>query len=509
VNDWAALDQLLASMASSGAIEIREEGEWLAELDSLRYELHPSGKNTLIHLWSEERNLTRRILRVAEHSSDHVILEVQRFGSAKPTRLEFLRTDSPRPAKRLTREQFRSRLRRILQERFPDSEIDSLAASPDLEHSFSGVYVRGRMHEGSQAWALIAASSNENSAAITGALTFGLLWLDWTRSHSQLRSVTGLRVFVPAGTSRSICERIAGLAQVRIEVYELDGSDGRIQKMDPADIGNLESTLIPRRDVEAALRSAEAPIRRIESMLHLSDEAGNDPGNDAGNEPSHLLSTRLVPLKNEVAIGYRGLEFARCDGEEIFFGTDDLRLRLKAESEPKMKSMLQEIESYRSAHPKGTDHSFYRSAPERWLESLIRDDPSRLDAHLDPEHLYSQVPAVAAGDRGILDLLGVTRRGRLVVIELKASEDIQLPMQALDYWLRVCRHQREGDFARYGYFRGVALDPAPPLLWLVAPGFRFHPATDTLLRYFSSEIQVCRIGLAENWREGVRVVFRQ
>jgi len=93
---------------------------------------------------------------------------------------------------------------------------------------------------------------------------------------------------------------------------------------------------------------------------------------------------------------------------------------------------------------------------------------------LDPEHLYSQVPALAAGDRGVIDLLGVTKRGRLVVIELKASEDIQLPI-----------HQRECNFQRHGYFAGIELDPKPPMVWLVAPGLRFHAATDKLLKYLS------------------------
>ncbi|HTP44638.1 MAG TPA: hypothetical protein VMJ13_08735, partial [Candidatus Acidoferrum sp.] len=122
---------------------------------------------------------------------------------------------------------------------------------------------------------------------------------------------------------------------------------------------------------------------------------------------------------------------------------------------------------------------------------------------------YSQVPALAAGDRGVLDLLGVTRRGRLVVIELKASEDIQLPIQAVDYWLRVRRHQRDGDFQRFGYFSGIELDPKPPLVWLVAPGLRFHPATDALLRYLGPEIDITRIGVNENWRRGIKVIFRQ
>jgi hypothetical protein len=119
------------------------------------------------------------------------------------------------------------------------------------------------------------------------------------------------------------------------------------------------------------------------------------------------------------------------------------------------------------------------------------------------------VPALAAGDRGVPDLLGVTWRGRLVVIELKASEDIQLPIQAVDYWLRVRRHQREGDFQQFGYFSGVELDPQPPLVWLVAPGLRFNSATDTLLKHLTPEIHFTRIGLNENWRQDLKIAFRQ
>lgn len=84
-----------------------------------------------------------------------------------------------------------------------------------------------------------------------------------------------------------------------------------------------------------------------------------------------------------------------------------------------------------------------------------------------------------------------------------------VPIQAVDYWLRVRRHQRDGDFQRQGYFSSVELDPQPPLVWLVAPGLRFHPATDTLLEYLSPEIQVTRIGLNENWRRDLKIVFRQ
>jgi hypothetical protein len=85
-------------MAASGSTEVREDAEWLAELAALHCELHRNGKNPLVHLWSAENNLTRRILRVHEQSQDRIVLEVRRFGRTKPGRLEVLRTNSPRGA---------------------------------------------------------------------------------------------------------------------------------------------------------------------------------------------------------------------------------------------------------------------------------------------------------------------------------------------------------------------------------------------------------------------------
>ena len=108
-----------------------------------------------------------------------------------------------------------------------------------------------------------------------------------------------------------------------------------------------------------------------------------------------------------------------------------------------------------------------------------------------------------------MDLVGVTRAGRLAVLELKAGEDLQLVLQAVGYWLRVRWHHAQQDFPRYGYFPGITLDPRPPLLFLVAPSLRFHPANDVLLRYLSKEIEICRVGVSEHWRRGLKVVLRQ
>jgi hypothetical protein len=70
-------------------------------------------------------------------------------------------------------------------------------------------------------------------------------------------------------------------------------------------------------------------------------------------------------------------------------------------------------------------------------------------------------------------------------------------------------HHARGEFAQYGYFPGRELAAEDPLLFLVAPSLRVHPATDILLRYFSPAIEWALLGIDERWRDGVRVVFRK
>jgi len=161
-------------------------------------------------------------------------------------------------------------------------------------------------------------------------------------------------------------------------------------------------------------------------------------------------------------------------------------------------------------HPYGPrGDRLFRLHPERWLESLVVGDVSVIDERLDAEWRYSQVPAFSAADRAMIDVLTMTRDGRLAVVELKADEDIHLPLQGLDYWSRVEWHHARGEFLKFGYFGGVELSAKTPLLYLVAPALHVHPATDVLLRYVSPEIEWAFVGIDERWREGVRVVFRK
>jgi len=107
----AELRRALAGVSSAGAPEVRENGEWLAALDGLQYEVRAQGESALLHMWSARQNLVRRVVRVAEESSERVVVEVLRFGHARNTRLEFVAASPIREARRVDRSQFGDRLR--------------------------------------------------------------------------------------------------------------------------------------------------------------------------------------------------------------------------------------------------------------------------------------------------------------------------------------------------------------------------------------------------------------
>ncbi|HXU49057.1 MAG TPA: hypothetical protein VN727_08410 [Candidatus Binatia bacterium] len=494
--NWASLHQAIAELTSSGNAEIHESGEWLAELAAFRWEIRYEGKNPLLHLWSDERNLTRRVLDVKEQSPFRIVLEVQRFGRSKPSRLELIRPDAQRMPARVAREKFRLALRRILERNFPDAQVESLTSAATLKDSFSDVYVRGNLSDGRKNWAVFAVRPGESAATIKNSLAYGILWLDWLRGHSTRRAIEGLRLILPEESSALICERVLGLcASARTEIYELIEREGRLRPVEPGE-GNLESWLIPRSERESLLNQALAAAAGIHALAPHLPPAGDD------------ITARIAPGGIEAALAFRGLEFARYSRAGFFFGLNDRRVPLHDGNQKVLDDLIRKLDFHRNSLAEDHKGPLYRAAPERWIETLILANPLKLDPQLDPRFLYSQVPALAQ-DRGIIDLLGVTRHGRLVVMELKASEDIQLPIQALDYWLRIRRHQVTGDFQRCGYFSGVELSPEPPLIWLVAPGLRFHSACEILPKYLLPEIHIMRIGLAETWRRGLKVIFRQ
>ena len=494
MDHWDNLQKALGEISALEGAEVHEDGRWLASLDGFRSELQTRGKHTLIHLWSSEASLVRRVLRVSACDPGRVQIEVKKFGAKRPGRLEFLAARRQRSPARVGREQFKERFERMLAEQFPDARVTAVSTAADLKRSFSALYTRGIMSEGRSSWALMAVGPAENSTACEGILSFGLLWLDWTRKSSHRGSIAGLRIFLPEAQSQIVLERARVLSPtVGLEVYEFTTDEFRIRRVEASGRGNIESWLVPRGEIEMALTSAAELIHRLRGLFP---------------EAACIIEVSVPAGTRDISFRFRGLEFARWSDGRLFFGINDPHERAGSDFS-RLLPLIQELAGKRSAANPDTKGPLYRAAPERWLETMVRSDPESLDASLNPACLYAQVPALAAGERGIIDLLGVTRQGRLVVIELKASEDLHLPLQAADYWLRVSRHLVEGDFQRFGYFPGIELKSEPPLIWLVAPGLQFHPANEIQLQYFSPGIRFSRIGLNENWRSGLRVIFRQ
>ena len=486
----------LEALRERGQVEVREDGELLAGLVDPQSEVRAQSGRLLLNLWSGDATLVRRIEAVLAQSEDRIELAVQKFGKTRPGRLELRSRDVPLDPGRLTREQFRARFRELLAGQFPDEDVLSLTASPDLKRSLSGNYARGVQARGTQAYAAVGVPPGESAASTDAALVCALLWLHATREHHPKRRVAGVRLFLPEGRSAVTCHRLQALSRdTPIELYEFDWARARIRRIDPRDSGNLDSRLVPRREVERLRAEAD----HAGQSFGLGEQPSRGPGLDAV----------VVPGTRAVSWRFRGLELARYEAGILRVADDSGELLPAGAQSGLIAQRLEELRRFRQPDPPDPRHPLYRAQAERWLESMILEDPARIEPRLDPRFVYSQVPAFSFTDRAVLDLLGTTRDGRLVVLELKVDEDLQLLPQALDYWLRVRWHRDQGDLEALGYFPGLPLADRPPLLYLVAPGLRFHPATDILLRFVSKEVEVLRVGLNEEWRKGVRVLFRQ
>ncbi|HEY2115358.1 MAG TPA: hypothetical protein VGJ51_09720 [Candidatus Angelobacter sp.] len=495
------LQEFLAE-ARSGVV--MEDGQVLFDLESAQYSVSSKKDRCLLHLWSQERNLVRNVLD-AESKNGILTLTVRRFAQARPVKMEICRDRDRRTptAQKAARSRYARLLERVLRREAPGWALDKsrLSTSMDLERSFSPVYARGLLRKGRSAFAVMGVNQQEAQAAVDASLTFGLLWLQDCREREAGRCVVeGLRLYVPTKSAATLRIRMAHLdhSAAKFQLYEFDERDESVNQIDHSDHGNIHTRLVRCPDAHQVRSRFAATVNKILSVAPQAEIAIISPAE---------LSFRL-----------HGLEFAKARlanapgsfqvEEEVIFGPPGYETRLSEETAPAFTEFVKTVIEARSLHGDRRD-PLWRMYPERWLESLVFKNVAAIDSRLDPGHVYSQVPAFSASDRAMIDVLTCTRDARLAVLELKAGEDIHLPLQGLDYWARVLWHHGRGEFQQYGYFAGQQLSPQPPLLMLIAPSLRVHPATDTVLRYFSSAIEWSLAGLDERWREGIKVVYRK
>ena len=159
--------------------------------------------------------------------------------------------------------------------------------------------------------------------------------------------------------------------------------------------------------------------------------------------------------------------------------------------------------------PHGSRHPVQEAFEESLLQSNLIEQFGNVIPSADARHIYPQVPSFVGEERNIIDLLSITREGRLLVVEIKASADPDLPFQALDYWIAVERHRKAGDFERNGYFSGVKIQDTPALLVLIAPLLAFHRTQSRLLDTFPSDVPVMEVGVNQLWKKNLKVLRRR
>jgi len=223
----------------------------------------------------------------------------------------------------------------------------------------------------------------------------------------------------------------------------------------------------------------------------------------------------VVHAKYGETLRYLGLPFARVrtllDTETIWFGLSaNSRRRLEHSTIVEWENLMRDLREYRSATAPDHRNALYLTATEAWLESMLRKDITKLDPGLIIAPLHAQFRTARGGRLGVrpIDMLALRRDGRLVVIELKVSEDREHVLQGVDYWRRVETHRLRGHIARAKLFGDLLIRDESPLVYLVAPTLRFHPSFTTLAQLIAHDIEIYRFDINENWRAGVQVMRR-
>ena len=470
-------------------------GQWSVTLE-------PRG--LVLQAWGPGQSIFRRIEQFAYRDLGRLGVIVLKPGGREPATLEFRELDAPtQPCAERTvrRAHFRRQSLAILQDQFTGWRFERVSNHSDREHSFSAWYTRGLMRQGRNGWAFLALAEAEALAAGDSALAYGLIWLDWLRGQFERDPVVGLKLFLPEQALASTCHRAAYLNSraAQIEVWELNSAS--LSAVDLSDFGNVETRLAPRSAAdEAARRLGEQHENWLRKLLA---------------EAFNYVQLVPEPASKGFSIRMNGLEVASVHepamgrAPRVYFGTEGNHRLLDDSNQDEFRLLVTSVAAVRQARTSDPSHEFYRFQSERWLESLVVQDVTRIDPSLSPDHIYPQVPAFAGADRGVIDVLGVTREGRLAVIELKLQEEINLLMQGLDYWLRVKWLNDHSQFGEFGYFPGVDIAESAPLLYIVCPAFRFHSTFGRMVRYLDPGVKVIQVGLNDGWREAVRVLFRR
>jgi hypothetical protein len=70
-----ALKEALRRLLEGGPVKVQENGSWLAPLENFQYEVREKAGATVLHLWTQEGTLVRRVIAIDANNDDRLALQ--------------------------------------------------------------------------------------------------------------------------------------------------------------------------------------------------------------------------------------------------------------------------------------------------------------------------------------------------------------------------------------------------------------------------------------------------
>lgn len=506
-----ALEQFLTAPAAGPEWELWIDEQNFGALAPDAYEFSVEWGKLIFAWWSEAHSQNWRVLHYALAAGEIRLRATRGWGHALATLV--LRDQAAWQAAQaernaplvVKRQNYAESLPLCLTKFFPSARIERVLSSKRRQRHWAIGYVKVRMRIGAENVFVIGVSADEEQATIDGIVAAGLVWLSESNGVRPLADRARRLIFcVPEQHADTILERLTFLTaqhcDARLECLMVNQATGELTPVTIAAQQELLNTHTPMLQWPEAAELTVLQRRWVERIAALAED---------------VVEIRTAPVaQGSVRLLWHGLEFARVNpAGRAEFGIAGLagyeRQLLTEENFTTLQTLVAELAEHRCANPADRRQPLYRLRPEAWLESCLRRDISVLSGMVgevfDTRFVYSQIPAWQAENRSVLDLLTVTREGRLAIIEIKETEDGQLPLQGLDYWWRIEQARLRGELASHGLFPDVTLADKSPILLLVAPRLRFHRSFVCVAKCLSAEIEAFRVGINTNWRESLRV----
>ncbi len=486
---------------------IRAHAEWLyvasdEVAQSLRrdeLDITISHDRLMLSCWTEKGTRLWRVL--AWHwTGQSLMLQVSRKMRAEPAIIELVpRTSAKAIAAtiRAAREMRCERLAQLAAALEPETTIERFALSRGTRAGQPGRYAHVLLKRRTERIAVTGSVVSSQPSTTDAFLSATLLWFKRTADRVKPPYVQQLWLIVSPDLLKPVLYRVALLRHNIKEIIRVFNVDDELSLL-------TECECPAKEELWKKKLGRFPPVAAAQLSEHAQAIIAEAP---------HAID--VVNARHGETLRYFGLPFARVRSllgkEKVWFGIERAHRKLLDETTwNDWQNLLNDMREHRSPSALDHRHALYRGAPEAWLESLLRRDITMLDPGLIIAPLHAQFRTARGARLGIrpIDLLALRQDGRLVVIELKVSEDREHVLQGADYWRRVEAHRRRGHIARAKLFGPREIRDEPPLVYLVAPTLRVHPSFQTLASFISPDIEIYRFDINEDWRTGVRVMRR-